>query len=134
MTTDCLLARYMVITLKADSADGQDGRRYAQAGASRSLDVGGQDARRSSQRGRGSTANRIHVERRARRRWYRRASRYGHGAAGELDAAQLKGLRVAPQHGPLAHRFGPELWTLRRVWARIERLSGVAFIEVHVWR
>ena len=68
MTTDSLLARYMVITLKGDSVDGQDGRRYAQAGASRSLDVVGQDARRSSQGGRSGAANRIHLESPARGR------------------------------------------------------------------
>jgi hypothetical protein len=38
MTTDSLLARYTVITLKGDSVDGQDGRSYAQAGACRSFD------------------------------------------------------------------------------------------------
>lgn len=36
MKTGSLLARYMVVTLKEDSVDGHDERRYAQAGASRS--------------------------------------------------------------------------------------------------
>uniref|UniRef100_UPI0020296595 helix-turn-helix domain-containing protein n=1 Tax=Caballeronia sp. AAUFL_F1_KS47 TaxID=2921771 RepID=UPI0020296595 len=36
--------------------------------------------------------------------------------------------------GPLAHGFGTELWTLKRVRALIERLYGITFSEVHVWR
>ena len=34
----------------------------------------------------------------------------------------------------MAHDFGTELWTLKRVRAVIERLYGVRFSEVHVWR
>ena len=36
--------------------------------------------------------------------------------------------------GAMAHDFGTELWTLKRVRALIERLYGVRFSEVHVWR
>ena len=35
---------------------------------------------------------------------------------------------------PTEHGFGTELWTLKRVRALIERLYGVRFSEVHVWR
>jgi transposase len=34
----------------------------------------------------------------------------------------------------IAHGFGTELWTLKRVRALIERLCGVRFSEVHVWQ
>ncbi|MGF6651498.1 filamentous hemagglutinin family protein [Paraburkholderia youngii] len=81
-TTDSLLVRYTVITLKGDGVDGQNGRRYAQAGACRSLDVGGQDARRSGKDGRSGAADCIHMEGPTRRRWHRCAPRDGHGAAG----------------------------------------------------
>jgi transposase len=48
--------------------------------------------------------------------------------------AQLEGLHVALLQGPFAHRFGTELWALKRVRALIGRLYGVTFSEVHVWR
>lgn len=56
------------------------------------------------------------------------------GRPAQLDAIQLEGLRVALLQGPLAHGFGTELWTLKGVRALIERLYGVTFSEVHVWR
>lgn len=43
------------------------------------------------------------------------------GRPAQLDAAQLEGLRTA-------------LWTLKRVAALIERLFGVRFSDVRVWR
>jgi transposase len=51
-----------------------------------------------------------------------------------LDSSQLDGLRVALLQGALAHGFGTELWTLKRVRVLIQRLHGVTFSEVHVWR
>ena len=56
------------------------------------------------------------------------------GRPGQLDAKQLQALRGALLHGAIAHGFGTELWTLKRVRALIERLYGVHFSEVHVWR
>lgn len=56
------------------------------------------------------------------------------GRPAQLNASQLEGLRVALLQGPLTHGFGTELWTLKRVRALIERLYGVTFSEVHVWR
>jgi len=35
---------------------------------------------------------------------------------------------------PTEHGFATELWTLKRVRLLIERLYGVSFSEVHVWR
>ncbi|WP_429522903.1 IS630 family transposase [Paraburkholderia youngii] len=56
------------------------------------------------------------------------------GRPAQLDAAQLEGLRAALLQSPLTHGFGTELWTLKRVRVLIERLYGVTFSEVHVWR
>jgi transposase len=56
------------------------------------------------------------------------------GRPAQLDAPQLDGLRVALLRGALAHGFGTELWTLKRVRELIRRLYGVTFSEVHVWR
>jgi transposase len=56
------------------------------------------------------------------------------GRPARLDSGQVEALRMALLQGPLAHGFGTELWTLKRVRALIERLYGVRFSEVHVWR
>lgn len=56
------------------------------------------------------------------------------GRPAQLDAKQLQALRSALLQGAIAHGFGTELWTLKRVGALIERLYGVRFSEVHVWR
>lgn len=56
------------------------------------------------------------------------------GRPAQLDSGQLDGLRVALLQGALAHGFGTQLWTLKRVRVLIERLYGVTFSEVHVWR
>jgi transposase len=56
------------------------------------------------------------------------------GRPAQLDSGQIDALRMALLQGPLAHGFGTELWTLKRVRALIERLYGVRFSEVHVWR
>jgi len=56
------------------------------------------------------------------------------GRPAQLDGAQLDALGSALLQGAIAHGFGTELWTLKRVRALIERLYGVRFSEVHVWR
>lgn len=56
------------------------------------------------------------------------------GRPAQLDAQQLEGLRRALLQRPTDHGFGTELWTLKRVRLLIERLYGVSFSEVHVWR
>jgi transposase len=56
------------------------------------------------------------------------------GRPAQLDKGQLDALGIALLQGAMAHGFGTELWTLKRVRALIERLYGVQFSEVHVWR
>jgi transposase len=56
------------------------------------------------------------------------------GRPAQLDAQQLEGLRRALRQRPTEHGFGTELWTLKQVCMLIERLYGVSFSEVHVWR
>jgi len=56
------------------------------------------------------------------------------GRPAQLDAGQLAALRGALLQGAMAHDFDTELWTLKRVRVLIERLYGVRFSEVHVWR
>lgn len=56
------------------------------------------------------------------------------GRPAQLDDQQLEALRSALLQGPIAHDFGTELWTLKRVRILIERLYGIRFSEVHVWR
>ncbi len=56
------------------------------------------------------------------------------GRPARLDDEQLQALGRALLQRPTEHGFGTELWTLKRVRALIERLYGVRFSEVHVWR
>jgi transposase len=56
------------------------------------------------------------------------------GRPGSLDEEQFDQIRRALLESPTAHGFGTELWTIKRVRVLIERLHGVHFSEVHVWR
>ncbi len=56
------------------------------------------------------------------------------GRPAQLDDNQLSALRAALLEGAMAHDFGTELWTLKRVRSLIERLYDVRFSQVHVWR
>jgi transposase len=58
----------------------------------------------------------------------------GRGRPAQLDASQLEALRRSLLSSPTAHGFSTELWTLKRVRLLIERLFGVSYSEVHVWR
>lgn len=58
----------------------------------------------------------------------------GKGRPPRLDARQLSVLRHNLLDRPTEHGFGTELWTLKRVRLLIERLFGVSYSEVHVWR
>ena len=56
------------------------------------------------------------------------------GRPGSLDEEQFEQIRRALLDSPTAHGFGTELWTIKRVRLLIERMHGVRFSEVHVWR
>ena len=56
------------------------------------------------------------------------------GRPGSLDEEQFEQIRRALLESPTAHGFGTELWTIKRVRVLIERLHGIRFSEVHVWR
>ena len=58
----------------------------------------------------------------------------GRGRPAQLDALQLETLRRNLLDRPTEHGFATELWTLKRVGVLIERLYGVSYSEVHVWR
>jgi transposase len=98
------------------------------------LDAGGQDARRGG--------HAVGVARQTAYTWKARLDEGGidalrsmaTGRPAQLDASNSLGLRAALLQGAIAHGFGTELWTLKRVRALIERLYGVRFSEVHVWR
>lgn len=56
------------------------------------------------------------------------------GRPAQLDKAQLVQVRAAVLQGPIEHGFGTDLWTLKRVGAVIERMHGVRYSQVQVWR
>ena len=56
------------------------------------------------------------------------------GRPAQLDANQLASVRAAVLQKPTEHGFGAELWTLKRVGLVIERMHGVRFSHVQVWR
>jgi transposase len=75
--------------------------------------------------------------------WYRRwhqggeAALRGAGRAGRrprLSPAELDAVDQALRSGPQAFGFATELWTLARIAAVIEQLTGVRFHPGHVWR
>ncbi|MCX6630393.1 MAG: helix-turn-helix domain-containing protein [Candidatus Solibacter sp.] len=76
-------------------------------------------------------------------RWYQAWKRggaaglRGAGRAGrkpKLAAKQLRVVEKALRQGARAHGFGTDLWTLPRVAAVIERLTGVRYHPGHVWK
>jgi transposase len=61
----------------------------------------------------------------------------GAGRAGRrprLSQAELDAVAQALGKGPQAFGFDTELWTLARIAAVIEQLTGVRFHPGHVWR
>lgn len=58
----------------------------------------------------------------------------GKGRPAQLDRAQLEALCRSVLESPTEHGFGTELWTLKRVRLLIERMFGVTYSAVHVWR
>lgn len=88
-------------------------------------------------------ARELHVSRQSVSRWYEawRADRPrligGAGRAGRrprLDQAQWKQVDEALRRGAPAHGFATNLWTLPRIAAVIERITGVHYHPGHVWK
>jgi len=82
------------------------------------------------------------VSRQTAHRWYhawRQGGRQGLKAAGRLgrkprlDRRQWARVDTALRRGPRAHGFPTDLWSLPRVAALIERLTGVHYHPGHVW-
>lgn len=88
-------------------------------------------------------ARELKVSRQSVSRWYAAWKRRGIGSlrgagrAGRkprLERRQLGLLDRALRQGARAHGFGTDLWTLPRVAAVIERLTGVHYHPGHVWK
>ncbi len=88
-------------------------------------------------------ARRLGVSRQSASRWYRSWSSSGSkglkgaGRAGrtpKLNADQLKDVKRALLKGAKAAGYANEVWTLGRVAAVIERVSGLPSYPVHAWR
>lgn len=88
-------------------------------------------------------ANRLGVSRQSVSRWYREWKRGGReslvgarraGRKARLTPADLKRIEGALREGPGAHGFSTQLWTLPRVAAVIEKLTGVRYHPGHVWK
>ena len=62
------------------------------------------------------------------------ASKGPAGRKAELTGDQKGIVLQALLEGPMAHGYKTQLWTLPRVAALIERLTGVRFHPGHVWR
>jgi len=88
-------------------------------------------------------ARTVGVSRESASRWYRQwreggaAALRGAGRAGRkprLTTKQLRTVEVLLRRGPRAHGFATELWTLPRIAAVIEKITGVRYHPAHVWR
>lgn len=88
-------------------------------------------------------ARHLQVSRQSVSRWYAqwrrggRAALRGAGRAGrkpKLAGRQLRQVERALRQGARAYGFGTDLWTLPRVAAVIERVTGVHYHPGHVWK
>ena len=88
-------------------------------------------------------SRRLNVSRQSVSRWYGQwklggaAALRGAGRAGRLPKLNKKDLRQvdkALRQGARAHGFNTDLWTLPRVAAVIEKLTGVEYHPGHVWK
>ena len=88
-------------------------------------------------------ARRLKVSRQSVSRWYRtwteegKAALVDAGRAGRpprLTADQEARVEEELLRGPMAHGYATQLWTLARVAAVIERVTGVRYHPGHGWR
>ena len=97
----------------------------------------------SGNRSQAEIARELHISRQSVSRWFEAWRQdkpnwiRGAGRAGrrpKLDGAQLKQVDKALRQGAPAHGFATALWTLPRVAAVIERITGVHYHPGHVWK
>jgi transposase len=97
----------------------------------------------AGKRSQAEIARALNISRQSVSRWYQAWRRNepdwigGAGRAGrrpKLDGAQCKQVDEALRQGAQAHGFGTDLWTLPRVAAVIERVTGVHYHPGHVWK
>ena len=97
----------------------------------------------AGKRSQAEIARALNISRQSVSRWYQAWRRNepdwigGAGRAGrrpKLDGAQCKQVDEALRQGAQAHGFGTDLWTLPRVAAVIERVTGVRYHPGHVWK
>ena len=90
-----------------------------------------------------SVAGQLKVSRQSVCRWYQQGRKggaralQGAGRAGRkprLRPRQLQQLEAALLHGPAAHGWRTELWTLSRVSMLVERLTGEKYHPGPVWK
>ena len=88
-------------------------------------------------------ARRVGVHRQSVSRWAKEAKRTGRtgllkaGRAGrrpKLSAVQVEQIKSALLLGPEAHGYATALWTIPRVRALIQELTGYPYHPGHVWR
>jgi transposase len=97
----------------------------------------------AGKRSQAEIARELHISRQSVSRWFEAWRQdkpnwiRGAGRAGRrprLDAAQLKQVDKALRQGAQAHGFGTDLWTLPRMAAVIEQVTGVHYHPGHVWK
>ena len=97
----------------------------------------------AGKRSQAEIARELHISRQSVSRWFEAWRQdnpdwiRGAGRAGrrpKLDGAQFRQVDEALRQGAQAHGFGTDLWTLPRVAAVIERVTGVHYHPGHVWK
>jgi transposase len=97
----------------------------------------------AGRRSQAEIARELNISRQSVSRWYEAWRRdqsdwiVGAGRAGrrpKLDTAQLQQVDEVLRQGAQAHGFGTDLWTLPRVAAVIERVTGIHYHPGHVWK
>jgi transposase len=85
----------------------------------------------------------LHISRQSVSRWYQEWRQHGaqalqgagrSGRKPKMNRQQHSVLSAALRRGARAYGFDSDRWTLDRVTALIERLTGVAYHRGHVWK
>ena len=87
--------------------------------------------------------SKLEVSRQSASRWYHAWKERGRkgligaeraGRKPRLNREQIQAVERALRRGPLAHGYPTDLWTLARLSAVIEKLTGVHYHPGHVWK